>query len=168
MRKEILAAIRRIFGSMFYLGYIPFASGTVGSFATVAFIWFFKDSVAKYFSLEYAVTFWLVYIGFVAVCIFLSNNAKDTFGRSDPSQIVIDECAGQLITFFLLPITWRVLLLGFVFFRFFDIVKPFPIYKFEEIEDGVGVTMDDVIAGIFANVSLFIVLWAYHAIKSYL
>ncbi len=168
MRRIALQWIRRIFGSLFFLGYSPFMSGTVGSFAVVVALWYYRDTAAPYFTPEHAVTFWLGYICFCAVAIFISNDSKEIYGKEDASPIVIDECAGQLITFFLHPLSWRVLLLGFFLFRFFDIVKPFPVYKFEELDDGLGVTMDDVAAGILANVSLFIILWAYHAIKAQL
>ena len=73
-----------------------------------------------------------------------------------------------MITFLLVPITLRALIAGFILFRFFDIVKPFPIYHMEELEGGVGVTMDDVAAGILANASLLVLLIIYHAIKGYL
>jgi phosphatidylglycerophosphatase A len=142
--------------------------GTIGSLVTVGLLWYFRDYTARYFTVQYVVSFWLMYFLFVAVAIFLSSRAKDTYGIDDPKQIIIDECAGQVITFFLIPISWRALILGFLLFRFYDVVKPFPVYKFEEIEDGVGIVMDDVAAGVLANISLFAILWVYHAISSHL
>jgi len=168
MIKGILKWIRRILSSLFFIGYIPLIPGTIGSAITVGLLWHYRDHVSRYFTPEYAVTFWFAYLLFLAICIFLSNNAEEVFGSEDPKQIIIDECAGQLITFFLIPFSWRVLLLGFFLFRFFDIVKPFPVYKFEELDGGLGVTMDDVVAGIMANISLFIILWGYHGIKAHL
>lgn len=168
MRNIIVQWIRRVGGSVFFLGYIPFIPGTVGSLITVGLLWYYRDAVACFFTPQYAVTFWLLYLIFLAICIFLSNDAKEIFGSEDAKQIIIDECAGQLITFFLHPLSWRVLVFGFFLFRFYDIVKPFPIYKFEEVEDGLGVTMDDVAAGVMANVSLFAILWMYHALKAHL
>lgn len=168
MRKTILQWIQRIGGSLFFLGYVPLMPGTVGSLVTVGLLWYYRGTVARFFTPEYAVTFWLFYLLFLTVCIFLSNDAKEIYGSEDARQIVVDECAGQLITFFLHPLSWRVLLLGFFLFRFYDIVKPFPVYKFEEIEDGLGVTMDDVAAGVLANISLFVIIWVYHVIKAQL
>lgn len=168
MRKFLLKWLRRCFGSLFFLGYIPLFPGTIGSLVVVFLLWYFNAFFEPFFQPQQVTFFWLSYLVFLIICIFLSNNAEETFGSDDPKQIIIDECAGQLITFFLLPISWRVLILGFFLFRFYDIVKPFPVNKFEEIEDGVGVVMDDVVAGIMANVSLFIILWLYHAIKAYL
>ena len=76
--------------------------------------------------------------------------------------------AGQVITFFMSPISIKTLLIGFLLFRFFDIVKPFPIGTMQELDGGVGVTMDDVLAGVFANISLFLILGGYQLIRSYL
>ncbi len=166
--KSIVKWIQKIGGSVFFLGYIPLMPGTVGSALIVGLLWYYRDIVARFFTLQYAVTFWLIYLLFFAICIFLSDNAKENFGSEDAGQIVIDECAGQIITFFLLPLSWRVLLLGFILFRFYDVVKPFPVYKFEEIEGGLGVTMDDVAAGVMANISLFLIIWVYHVIKAQL
>jgi phosphatidylglycerophosphatase A len=80
--------------------------------------------------------------------------------------VIIDECAGQFLTFLFVPLTLNTLVLGFLLFRFFDIVKPFPIYKMEELEGGVGITMDDVVAGIFANLSLLAIVAGYHIVKA--
>ncbi len=166
MNKTILQWIRKTLSSLFFLGYIPLMPGTIGSLVTAGLLWYFRDSVAPFFMPQYAVKFCFFYIIFLAITIFLSNDSKETHGSEDSKHIIIDECAGQIITFFLHPLSWRVLLLGFLLYRFYDIVKPFPVYKFEEIEDGLGVTMDDVAAGVMANVSLFIIIWAYHVIKA--
>jgi phosphatidylglycerophosphatase A len=68
----------------------------------------------------------------------------------------------------MIPISLRTLILGFVLFRFYDIVKPFPVYRLEEIDGGIGVTMDDVAAGILANVTLMFMIWVYQWIMAYL
>ena len=168
MKKTILHWIRKTLSSLFFLGYIPLMPGTIGSLVTVGLLWYYRDSVAYLFMPQYAVKFCLFYIIFLAIATFLSNDSKEIFGSEDSKHIIIDECAGQILTFFLHALSWRVLLLGLLLYRFFDIVKPFPVYKFEEIEDGLGVTMDDVAAGVMANVSLFIIIWAYHVIKAQL
>ena len=63
---------------------------------------------------------------------------------------------------------WEVLLLGFVLFRFYDIIKPWPVYKFEELDDGLGIMVDDVVAGIMAAISLNIFIYIYHVIKTFI
>jgi phosphatidylglycerophosphatase A len=165
MYRTVIEWLRRMIGSLFFLGYIPPAPGTLGSLVTVGVLWFFRDKAGPWFLPEHAAAFWLWYCLFCAMCVFFCNNAKELFGANDPKQVIIDEAAGQLITFFLMPLTPRVLVLGFLLFRFFDIVKPFPVYKFEELDDGLGITMDDVAAGILANLSLFVIIGTYHVIK---
>jgi hypothetical protein len=68
-------------------------------------------------------------------------------GRKDPQFVVIDEVAGQLITLIAAPIAWQSLLLGFILFRGFDIVKPWPVRRLERLPEGVGIVVDDVAAG---------------------
>jgi len=168
MKKTIAQWIRKIFGSLLFLGYIPFMPGTIGSLVTAGCVWYWRGFLGPYFQAPASVSFWLYYLIFCAVCIFLSNDSKETFGTADSKHIIVDECAGMLITLYLHPLSPAVLILGFLLFRFYDIVKPFPVYTFEEIEDGVGIVMDDVAAGVLANASLFIIIWTYHAIKAQL
>ena len=87
--------------------------------------------------------------------------AEPVFRKRDSRHIVIDEVAGFLVTMSFLPPTARHMLLGFALFRFFDIVKPFPIRRLEGLKGGYGVVADDVMAGIYANmvVRVCIFLW---------
>jgi phosphatidylglycerophosphatase A len=68
----------------------------------------------------------------------------------DPQFVVIDEVAGQLITLIAVPVSWKSLLLGFILFRGFDIVKPPPVRRLERLPQGVGIVIDDVGAGLYA------------------
>ena len=160
--------IKRFFSTVCFIGYFPKASGTIASMATVGVLYYFMPKVAPYFLPASLHLFWPVYVAFVGFAIFVSNGAKEMFGAEDPSAIVIDEVAGQLITFMGIALTPGTLLFGLVLFRFFDIVKPFPIHKFEEMDDGCGIVMDDVAAGVLANISLLVILWGYHALKAHL
>jgi phosphatidylglycerophosphatase A len=164
----LLSFIRRTSASLMYLGYFPFASGTVGSAITVIGIWFLNHKYPCFFSPAHLMQYWLAIMAVIAVSIFLSSKSKDVFGSDDPSQVIIDELAGQFITFFMIPISLKVLVTGFVLFRFFDIVKPFPVHKFEELDDGVGIVMDDVAAGVYANICLMGILAGYSLVKGYL
>jgi phosphatidylglycerophosphatase A len=166
MKRMVLHWIRRTGASLCFIGYVPFAPGTVGSLAVLALLWVFRDTVGGYFLPQNAAAFLLAYIVFLAVAIFCANDAKEIFGSDDPRPVVIDECAGMVITYFLHPLSIYTLLLGFFLFRFYDIVKPYPVYKFEEIEDGVGIVMDDVAAGVLSNCTLFLIVWFYHAVKA--
>jgi phosphatidylglycerophosphatase A len=160
--------LRRTGASMMYLGYFPFASGTLGSAVTVLGIWFIHEKYPLFFTAANIVYYWGAMIAVIAASIFISNKSKEVFGSDDPPQIIIDELAGQFITFFLIPISLQTLVTGFVLFRFFDIVKPFPVYKMEEMDDGVGIVMDDVAAGVYANVSLLLIIAGYQWVKGYL
>lgn len=79
-------------------------------------------------------------------------------GLKDPQFVVIDEVAGQLITLIAVPITWKSLLLSFILFRGFDIVKPPPIRLLERLPEGVGIVIDDVGAGLYGLAVMQLVL----------
>lgn len=72
----------------------------------------------------------------------------------DPSEVVIDEVMGMVVALAFLPLTPFVLLASFTLFRVFDIAKPFPVRQFEKLHGGLGIVMDDVMAGVYANVTL--------------
>ena len=79
-------------------------------------------------------------------------------GKKDPSHVVIDEVAGQLLTLVACPIVWRALLAGFILFRAFDIVKPPPVRAMERLPEGTGIVVDDLGAGIYALIVLQLLL----------
>ena len=89
---------------------------------------------------------------FVIVCIYLCQIYEEQTKTHDSSVIVVDEVAGFLITMTWLPFTWQSAVIGFILFRFFDIVKPGPIGKLDKnVKGGVGVMLDDVAAGVCSN-----------------
>jgi phosphatidylglycerophosphatase A len=75
-------------------------------------------------------------------------------GKKDPSHVVIDEVAGQLVTLIACPILWKPLLAGFILFRVFDIMKPPPIRSLEKLPDGTGIVVDDLGAGVYGLIAL--------------
>lgn len=88
--------------------------------------------------------------------VWAATRAEKLLGRKDPGAVVIDEVAGQLITFAFVPFNssaW-VVVLGFVLFRFFDIWKPYPVRRLESLESGLGIMADDVLAGFYAATAL--------------
>ncbi len=82
------------------------------------------------------------------------NVAERHFGRSDPGQVVIDEVMGMLITLFLNPVGWLGALAGFLLFRIFDVIKPYPANRLEQLHGGIGVMADDAMAAVYANLVL--------------
>ncbi len=130
-----------------YSGKIPFAPGTWGSaFALIP--WYFCRglSLANY----------LIVMAVLFVVGFLTaGSAEKILDRPDPGSIVIDEIMGMFITLTLAPnhpVAW---LLGFILFRIFDVLKPFPVSWLDtHLHGGIGIMMDDVMAGIYALVCL--------------
>ena len=85
-----------------------------------------------------------------AAGVWAAGKAESFFGRTDPGQVVIDEVVGQMLTFLLIPrAAWMWLVGGFLLFRGFDIVKPFPARQAERIPRGWGIMIDDVVAGLY-------------------
>jgi phosphatidylglycerophosphatase A len=136
----------RVIATCFWIGYFPFAPATACSFVVTLFIWLTGalDS-SLYLLAAVAVT---------ALGVAASSIAERQFGR-DGRPIVIDEVAGQMIAFFAHPPSAATFIGGFLLFRFFDIVKPFPANRSQKLMSGVGVMADDVVAGIYANLALW-------------
>src|SRR6266568_3579126 len=95
---------------------------------------------------------------FIVIGIPAATRVSWAAALKDPQFVVIDEVAGQLITFIAVPATWKSLVLGFILFRGFDIVKPPPLRHLEKLREGVGIVLDDVGAGLYALACMQIVL----------
>ena len=93
------------------------------------------------------------------VSIWSSAGAEKLFGK-DNRKIVIDECSGMLVSFLFLPKKFFLYILAYVIFRVMDIVKPFPIRRFEKMKGGLGITLDDTAAGIYTNLVLQILIYS--------
>ena len=94
----------------------------------------------------------------VLVGIPAATRVARASGRKDPQFVVIDEVAGQLVTLIAAPVAWQSLLLGFILFRAFDIVKPPPVRQLERLPEGAGIVVDDVGAGLYGLAVMQIVL----------
>ncbi len=99
----------------------------------------------------------------IVVGIFSGNQLERIWGK-DSYKIVIDEVAGMCITLLFIPVNWQYGLAGWILFRFFDIVKPLYIRKMELLPGGWGVMMDDILAGLYANILVSLVIWLMHSI----
>lgn len=105
----------------------------------------------------------LMLIGVTLAGVWAASRAEKLLGRKDPGAVVIDEVAGQLVTFAFVPFksgAW-VVLAGFVLFRLFDIWKPYPVRRLEALESGLGIMADDVLAGFYAATLLALITSIY-------
>lgn len=132
-----------------FTGRFPVAPGTAGTVAAVL-IYFFVHGLS---SSAYA----MVCLVVVIIGIWAAGRAEDILGKKDSPSIVVDEIAGYLISMFFLPATLGYVAAGFCLFRFFDIVKPWPIAGLQKLHGGVGVMLDDIAAGIYTNAVLQLV-----------
>jgi phosphatidylglycerophosphatase A len=87
--------------------------------------------------------------------------AERHFGRTDPSQVVIDEVLGMLVTLFMNPVGWVGSIGAFLVFRAADIIKPFPANRLERLPGGLGVMADDLMAAVYANLFVRLCIWSF-------
>jgi len=130
-------------------GYCPLAPGTAGS-ALIALLYWLLPIARQ--QIWFSITFLLFFLG-----VFVSAQAERHWGR-DASVIVVDEMVGFLAAVLFLPKVPLVIILGFSIFRFFDIVKPFPAHRSQRLPGGWGVMTDDLIAGVYTNLVLRLIL----------
>ncbi|MFQ6091213.1 MAG: phosphatidylglycerophosphatase A [bacterium] len=144
-------SVAKFVATVAYVGYTPLAPGTAGSAVAAAIYWALPGQNVT--ARNVAV------VPLVLIGIWASARAERVYGPDAP-QIVIDEFAGFFVAVLLLPKSWAVVILGFLIFRLFDIVKPFPIRLTERLRGGVGVMADDLLAGVYTNLILHLYLWA--------
>lgn len=135
-------------GTMVGVGFWKPGSGTWAS-AITAILWFL---FAHY--LVPPAAQWIVAAAFAWVAIVFGIPASSIVEREslrhDPGHVVIDEVAGQLIALIAVPLRWKYLIVSFILFRAFDVVKPPPLRRLEKFEGGAGIMLDDVGAGVYA------------------
>lgn len=135
-----------------YSGYLPIAPGTWGSLVGLLLVFLLHN-----LSLT-------VYLAIVAslflVGSFAAGEAEKILDNRDPGAVVIDEIVGMLIAMVAVPLTPLTMILGFILFRIFDILKPFPVNIFDQrFHGGLGIMLDDVIAGIYSLIVLQLILF---------
>jgi len=134
-----------------YTGYSPVAPGTAGSVVGLIIGYFLCAPMWQSEPMIFAAIFAAAY---VPACL-IAGRAERIFMQHDSSKIVLDEVMGMIATMFLNPLTWPWLIAGFVLFRIFDIVKPFPASQIDrKMPGGPGVMLDDLFSGIYANIVL--------------
>ncbi len=144
-----------LFSTACYIGFIPGAPGTYGSLAASAILFLLISTGHQVLP-----DLHLSAVGLISILgVVSAAETSRALGHEDPSIVVIDEVAGQLLTYLFVPLNRMNLFLGFLLFRLFDIWKPGPIRKLEKLKNGVGIMADDLAAGICANVVLQAIHW---------
>ena len=136
-----------------YCGYFPIAPGTVGSAAGLVvylLVWWTHSPILE--------------AGLIAVIfgagVWAATRAETLLRRAPiPGQVVIDEVLGMLVTLAFIPVGWSAALAGFLLFRVFDVIKPYPANRLEKLHGGFGIMADDAMAGIYANLALRLLMW---------
>jgi phosphatidylglycerophosphatase A len=136
------------------VGAFPYAPGTVGAAVGVGVVALVHALPLGPTGARAALA--TLAIGIFAAGVWSAGRAEVAMGVVDPGSVVIDEAVGQIIAFLSqTTVGWKSLLGGFLLFRFFDILKPFPARRFEHLPGGWGIMTDDVVAGIYSAVALF-------------
>jgi len=131
------------------VGYFPIAPGTAGSLVGVVIV--AAVGRAPFSTGGASAILASLATGIFAVGVWAAGHAEKYFGRVDPGAVVIDEVVGQIITFLAYPgATWKWLIAGFLAFRVFDVVKPFPARRAEQVAGGWGIMLDDLAAGVYS------------------
>jgi len=146
MRKLLL-----LLGTGLGSGYTPVASGTFGSMLGAAIYWYFFPSNNRLCLLITVVA--------VVIAVYVCGRCEECFDKIDDGRIVLDEVVGMWVSLLFLPRTLHVLFTAFIFFRFFDIYKPYIIRQSQKLNAGYGIVIDDVLAGISANLVVHVFLF---------
>ena len=140
-----------------FSGYAPVAPGTAGAFVCAVLAWFVLPEVTFAGGAGPVSVMLLSIVAFIILAVWAAGAAEPVYGK-DASRIVIDEFAGFILAIAFLPKTVLVYIAAFLLFRLLDIVKPFPARRLESVPGGLGIVLDDVVAGIYANVLIRIML----------
>ena len=145
----ILDRIILFFAAGFGTGFSPIVPGTIGTLVAIP--------IELLFSSIRSPVYELTLIAFFFLSTWISDRAQGHWGRGDDRRIVIDEMMGYLVTMLWIPKTIFFVSIGFFLFRLFDVIKPPPIRRLEGLKGGFGVVLDDVMAGVYANIILQII-----------
>ncbi len=136
----------KILATFFGLGYLPLVPGTWASLAALTLAWFFHETLI-----------WQV-VGFSLIGLLICKPAEDAFGSKDPGAFVLDEVAGMALSLLWLPKNLVLFVIAFILFRALDILKPGPIGKIQASRTPMSIMWDDLLAGVFVNVFLQIIV----------
>jgi len=155
----LVAQIKKLITTFFYLGYLPLIPGTFGSVVGLFIYIFLRENLYLLI---------LVHCLIIISGFLLTGETAKLFNRRDPPQIVIDEINGMLISFLGLSAAGAgiaadklTLIAGFVIFRILDAIKPYPANRFHRLRGSLGIMGDDIVAGIYTNLILRLILSFY-------
>jgi len=147
-----MGLIYRLISTCLGIGYTPKGGGTVAALVC-CIVWYFSwRGGNEHFWVEASIIVVITVVG-----AWTAGKMELEWGE-DSYRIVIDEVAGMCLTLFAIPVRWQYVVIGLVLFRFFDIAKPLYIRRMERLGGGWGVMLDDVLAGVYANLLLQIIV----------
>jgi len=140
----------KLISTFFFIGYLPLIPGTFGSIAGVGIFYLLAGgSRSGYFLFVFCI---------MILGLLTSGKAEKLLNKKDPGCIVIDEVMGMLIALSFLPADPKIVVLAFLIFRILDMLKPFPAGKLQDLHGAIGVMGDDLVAGIYTNIVLQVIL----------
>ncbi len=146
--------IRRMLFTGFFSGYCPIAPGTAGTMMAI-----FIFAIEYIFFYEYS---WIINLIVVVLLLIpaikIADEGRKYFKCEDPPQVVIDEMLGFWIAVLFFPFSIKLVIIAFVLFRLFDIIKPYPISRLDKIRGGLGIMLDDYLAGVAVWLIIFILI----------
>jgi phosphatidylglycerophosphatase A len=148
----------KIVATLFYTGYFPVAPGTIGTLVAVAVYLLIPEVFFQ--ELSSVLTF-LILLSLLGV--YITGSAERSMSKDD-RRIVLDEFVGFFFGLIFLPKNLVLILIAFILFRIFDIFKPEPIFRLQKLKSGWGIMSDDIIAGIYTNICLQIIIRLFPAI----
>ncbi len=140
--------IIRFLATGFFVGYSPFAPGTMGTLVAFLLYAILPTTVPFY---------WMLILCLIIGGTIISQRAENIIGEVDSPKIVIDEICGYFIAMAFLPKTLGLMIVGFVIYRLLDVIKIYPMKKLEMLAGGLGIMLDDICAGIITNLILHII-----------
>lgn len=148
--------IKEFFFTAFYAGYCPKAPGTAGTLVAMA-IYIAENLIFSGVNTGLLNTINLVIVAsLIYPAVKLADDAEDFYKAKDPQSVVLDEVIGYWISVLFLPFSFSYAVLAFALFRLFDIIKPFPARSLQSLRGGLGVMIDDIIAGVYALIVMHI------------
>jgi phosphatidylglycerophosphatase A len=142
--------LTKTIASVFFIGFLPLVPGTFGSIAGVGLFYLLGGSSS--------LIYFLAILDVMVLGLLTSGRAEKLWNKKDPGCIVIDEVMGMLIALSFMPVDLKIVILAFFIFRILDTLKPFPAGRLQYLPGAIGVMGDDLIAGIYTNIVLQVIL----------